>query len=75
MLFRSKLPVTSVDPRLPADVGAELESRGHRIYAIGDGHVEGGFASFASPVAILRESASDFRAGVDTFHSAYAAGV
>ncbi len=69
------LPVTSVDPRLPADVVAELESRGHRIYAIGDGHVEGGFASFASPVAILRESASDFRAGVDTFHSAYAAGV
>ena len=68
------LPVTSVDPRLPADVVVELESRGHRIYTIGDGHVEGGFASFASPVAIVRDPASGFRAGVDTFHSAYAAG-
>ena len=68
------LPLTSVDPRLPADVVAELESRGHHIYTIGDGHVEGGFASFASPVAIVRDPASGFRAGVDTFHSAYAAG-
>ncbi|MXY20304.1 MAG: gamma-glutamyltransferase [Dehalococcoidia bacterium] len=68
------LPVTSVDPRLPAEVVAELESRGHHIYTIGDGHVEGGFASFASPVAIIRDPASGFRAGVDTFHSAYAAG-
>ena len=68
------LPVTSVDPRLPADVVAELESRGHHIYTIGDGHVEGGFASFASPVAIVRDPAPGFRAGVDTFHSAYAAG-
>ncbi len=68
------LPVTSVDPRLPSDVVTELESRGHRIYVIGDGHVQGGFASFASPVAILRDS-SGFRAGVDTFHSAYAEGI
>ena len=68
------LPVTSVDPRLPAETVAELESRGHRIYAIGSGHVQGGFASFASPVAIVRDPASGFRAGVDTFHSAYAAG-
>ncbi len=69
------LPVTSVDPRLPADVVADLESRGHRIHVIGDNHVQGGFASFASPVAIVRESAKDFRAGVDTFHSAYAEGI
>ena len=69
------LPVTSVDPRLPADVVAELESRGHRIYAIGDGHVQTGFASFASPVAITRETPTDFRAGVDTFHSAHAEGL
>jgi len=69
------LPVTSVDPRLPADVIAELESRGHRVYAIGDGHIQTGFASFASPVAITRNAPDDFRAGVDTFHSAYAEGL
>ena len=69
------LPVTSVDPRLPAGLVAELEARGHRIYMIGDNHVQGGFASFASPVAIVRNGNSDFRAGVDTFHSAYAEGI
>ena len=69
------LPVTSVDPRLSPDVVAELEARGHRIYVIGDNHVQGGFASFASPVAIVRGGHSDFRAGVDTFHSAYAEGL
>ncbi len=69
------LPVTSVDPRLSAEVVAELESRGHNIYTIGSGHVEGGFASFASPAAIVRNADRDFRAGVDTFHSAYAEGI
>ena len=69
------LPVTSVDPRLSADVVAELEARGHRIYVIGNNHVQGGFASFASPVAIVRDGDGDFRAGVDTFHSAYAEGL
>ena len=69
------LPVTSVDTRMPAEVVAELESRGHRIYVIGDDHVQGGFAGFASPVAIVRDSDSGFRAGVDTFHSAYAQGL
>ena len=69
------LPVTSVDTRMPAEVVAELESRGHRIYVIGDDHVQGGFAGFASPVAIVRDEDSGFRAGVDTFHSAYAQGL
>ena len=69
------LPVTSVDTRMPAEVVAELESRGHRIYVIGDDHVQGGFAGFASPVAIVRDEDSGFRAGVDTFHSAYAEGI
>ena len=54
---------------------AELEARGHRIYVIGDNHVQGGFASFASPVAIVRDPEGGFRAGVDTFHSAYAEGL
>ncbi len=69
------LPVTSVDSRMPADVVAEIERRGHRIYVIGDDHVQGGFAGFASPAAIVRDEESGFRAGVDTFHSAYAEGV
>ena len=69
------LPVTSVDPRMPAGVVAELEGRGHRIHVIGDDHVQGGFASFASPVAIVRDEGMGFRAGVDTFHSAYAEGL
>ena len=69
------LPVTSVDTRMPAEVVAELEGRGHRVYVIGDDHVQGGFAGFASPVAIVRDSDSGFRAGVDTFHSAYAQGL
>ena len=69
------LAVTSVDPRLDAGVVAELEGRGHRIYVIGDDHVQGGFAGFASPVAIVRDDEAGFRAGVDTFHSAYAAGL
>ena len=69
------LPVTSVDPRMPAETVAELERRGHRVYVIGGNHLEEGFASFASPVAIVRGADGSFRAGVDTFHSAYAEGL
>ena len=69
------LPATSVDPRIPADVLDQLRSRSHSIHMIGDNHVQGGFASFASPVAILRDPDTGFRAGVDTFHSAHAQGL
>ncbi len=69
------LPVTYVDPRIPAEVVAELESRGHRIDTIESGHIDQGFTSFASPLAIVREPGVGFRAGVDAFHSAYAEGV
>ena len=69
------MPFTTVDTRIPADVVAELERRGHRVYVVGDNHIEGGFASFASPVAIVRDPEAGFRAGVDTFHSAYAEGL
>ena len=69
------LPVTSVDPRIPGDVLDQLKSRGHDIYVIGDNQVQGGFASFASPAAIVRDPDGGFRAGVDTFHSAHAQGV
>ena len=67
-------PATSVDPRLDRPVMAELESRGHRLLVMGEGFVQTGFASFASPAAIV--SGDDgLRAGVDTFHSAYAEGL
>ena len=69
------MPFTSVDTRMPADVVAELERRGHRVYVVGDNHIEGGFASFASPVVIVYDPNTGFRAGVDTFHSAYAEGL
>ena len=68
-------PVTSVDPRLDEGVRAGLEGRGHRLGVIGEGIVQTGFASFASPVAIVRAGPGDLRAGVDTFHAAYAAGL
>ena len=68
-------PATFIDRRLPAEAAAELERRGHRLYVIGNGHVQGGFASFASPVAIVRDLDGTFRAGADTFHSAYAEGL
>ncbi len=66
-------PATSVDPRLDEAVMADLEARGHRLVVIGDGFMETGFASFASPAAIVKDEGG-LRAGVDTFHSAYAAG-
>ena len=69
------MPFTSVDPRLDATVRAGLEARGHTLTLIDDSFVQTGFASFASPLAIVRNSLDDFRAGVDTFHSAYAAGL
>ena len=48
--------------------------KGHEIKVIGEGFVQTGFASFASPAAIVRESGG-MRGGVDTFHSAYAQGL
>ena len=68
-------PATLVHRDLPSGVAAELEQRGHRIQVIGEEHVQGGFASFASPVAIVRDPDGTFRAGADTFHSAYAEGL
>ena len=69
------MPFTSVDPRLDEGVRAGLEAKGHSLYVIGEDTVQTGFASFASPVAIVRTGRQEFRAGVDTFHSAYAAGL
>ena len=69
------LPATSIDPRVGSEVMAALEAKGHRLQAIGNEYVQTGFASFASPVAIIRDSEESFVAGVDTFHSAHAQGL
>ena len=71
----ASMPFTSVDPRLESGVLAELEARGHRLLVIGKEFPQTGFASFASPVAILKAGPNDLRAGADTFHSAQAAGL
>ena len=65
---------TSVGAGLDEAVIEALRARGHRVKSIGEEYVEGGFAYFASPVAIVREADGGFAAGVDTFHSAHAAG-
>ncbi len=69
------LPATSVDPRIPVRVIDELRSRGHRIEVVSDRGLASGNVSFASPVAIVRDPGTGFRAGVDTFHSAHAEGL
>ena len=69
------MPYTSIDPRLDKSVVSELNRRGHNIEPIGDGGLNIGFPSFASPVAIVRDGDKDLRAGVDVFQSAYAAGI
>ena len=68
-------PHTSVDPRLDEQVRRALEANGHKLTVIDQEFVQTGFASFASPVAIVRGDQDQLRAGVDTFHSAYAAGL
>ena len=68
------MPFTSIEPRLDGSVSVELAARGHTLATSDDRGAQAGFATFASPVAILRDS-DGLRAGVDTFHSAYAAGL
>lgn len=67
-------PHTSIDPRLDAQVIADLERKGHRIKAIPESFIQSGYPTFASPVAIVRGS-DGVRAGVDTFQAAYAEGI
>ena len=68
-------PHTTAGAGIPMDVLRGLESRGHMLRAVPEGPVQNVFGGFASPVAILRKGKDDFRAGVDTFHSAHAAGL
>ena len=65
-------PSTSMDPRIEENVRTELEARGHRLRIMDSTIAQTGFAS---PVAILREGQHGLRAGVDTFHSAFAEGL
>ncbi len=67
-------PYTSIDPRLDAEVVAELKTRGHDIRSIPESFINSGFTTFASPVAIVR-GADGVRGGVDTFQAAYAEGL
>ena len=69
------MPATYVDPRLDERVRAELVDMGHKLQVVDDGGLESGFATFASPVTILRDTGDGLRAGVDVFHSAYAEGL
>ena len=66
----SSNPWTTVDTGVDEATRSALEARGHRLVVVGDGIARG----FASPVAIVHEK-GEYRAGVDTFHSAYAAGL
>lgn len=68
------MPMTNVDPRLEQAVCKALEDKGHNLEIIGDEMAPTGFAPFASPVAIIKGHQGELRAGVDTFHSAYAEG-
>ena len=63
-------PWTSVDEGVDENTRSALEARGHRLLVLTEKFTRG----FASPVAIVHEN-GEYRAGVDTFHSAYAAGL
>ena len=65
---------TDVDARLDHETIIQLRNKGHIIRPVGEAFTQTGFSSFASPVAITRKNRA-LKAGVDTFHSAYAAGL
>ena len=67
-------PLTAVDGRLDPAVIEELRARRHRVAVIDPRYVTQGMSPFASPVAITR-GPDGLRGGVDTFHSAHAAGL
>jgi len=62
-----------VDTNLQREIVSELKNMGHNIRILGQEFSQTGLAKFASPVAI-RKDGNGFRGGVDTFHSAHAAG-
>ena len=62
-----------VDTILQRETVSALKNMGHNIRILGQEFSQTGLAKFASPVAI-RKDGNRFRGGVDTFHSAHAAG-
>jgi len=62
-----------VDTNMDGNVISDLKNKGHNIRILGQEYSQTGLAKFASPVAI-RKNGNHFRGGVDTFHSAHAAG-
>ena len=64
---------TDVDSQLSENIVNELKKKGHNIRVLGSANSQTGLAKFASPVAIKRDK-SGYLGGVDTFHTAYAAG-
>ena len=67
-------PLTAVDGRIDGAVIDELRVRRHHVGTIDPRYAAGGMSPFASPVAIARDEGG-LRGGVDTFHSAHAAGL
>jgi gamma-glutamyltranspeptidase len=65
---------TDVPPELDPDVIARLVEKGHNIRILGDGFTQTGFAKFASPAVVAKKEGL-YTGGVDTFHSAHAAGI
>jgi len=65
---------TDVPPELDPDVIAGLVEKGHNIRILGDGFTQTGFAKFASPAVVAKKEGL-YTGGVDTFHSAHAAGI
>ncbi len=68
------MPFTGVDLRVDDKIIQELKSRGHDLKVMSGSLMQSGFASFASPVSIVKDG-NGLRGGVDTFHSAHAEGL
>lgn len=68
------MPFTGVDLRVDDKVIEELKSRGHDLKVMSGSLMQSGFASFASPVSIVKDG-NGLLGGVDTFHSAHAEGL
>ena len=65
---------TDVPVELDPEIVKSLTEKGHNIRVLGEGFTQTGFAKFASPTAITGSNGI-FLGGVDSFHTAHAAGL